>query len=196
MSSEWATAIGTIGTFVVITASAIAALMQIRHMRSGNAISLLTAYNNEFDTAEFTAAFGFVRTKLSEYIFSAEEMQALTVGNYSDPLRAARTIGNFFEDMGSLVLTGLLHEKIVCNLYAQNVLDAWQAIAPIAFLCRKYRNAPGLWENFEYLAVLSQDFVAAHPNGIYPKRLRRMPADDSLSLRYEGSRRSDSIPRQ
>lgn len=40
MSAEWVTAIATAGTFVVIAASAIAALLQIRHMRSGNAISL------------------------------------------------------------------------------------------------------------------------------------------------------------
>jgi hypothetical protein len=33
LSPEWLTAIGTIGTFVVIAASAAAALFQLRHMR-------------------------------------------------------------------------------------------------------------------------------------------------------------------
>lgn len=64
MTSDWVTAIATAGTFVVIAASAVAALMQIRHMRSGNAISLLTAYNNEFDTQEFQLAFNYVRSVL------------------------------------------------------------------------------------------------------------------------------------
>ena len=41
MSAEWFTAIGTLGTFVVITVSAIAALMQLRHMRGSNQIIAL-----------------------------------------------------------------------------------------------------------------------------------------------------------
>lgn len=66
MTAEWLTAIGTVGTFVVIAASAVAALVQLRHTRSGNAISLLTAYNSEFDTNEFQLAFAYVRTELPE----------------------------------------------------------------------------------------------------------------------------------
>lgn len=66
MSAEWVTAIATVGTFIVIAASAFAALRQIGHMRSGNAIPLLNAYNNEFDTQEFQLAFNYVRSTLPE----------------------------------------------------------------------------------------------------------------------------------
>ena len=185
MSPEWIGAVAAIGTFVVIAASATVALIQMRHMRSANQISLFTSYNTEFDSPEFTAAFAFVRTQLSGYVFSPEELDALAVGIYSEPLRAARSIGNFFEDMGSFVLTGVLHENIVCNLYSQNVLDAWHAMAPITFFVRKHRDAVGIWENFEFLAVRSQMFVDRHPDGIYPRGLRRMPTNDSLLRQYK-----------
>jgi hypothetical protein len=184
LSPEWVAAIAAMGTFVVIAASAIAALVQLRHVRSANQISLFTAYNTEFDSPEFTAAFTFVRTELPKYSFSDEELAALSTGVMSGPLLAARSIANFFEDMGSFVLTGVLHESIVCNLYSENVVDAWKAIAPIAFFIRTHRKMPSIWENFEYLAVLSEKFMERYPNGIYPKRLRRMPSDDSLIQRY------------
>jgi len=161
------------GTFVVIAASAIAALIQMRHMRSANQISLFTSYNTEFDSPEFTAAFAFVRTQLSGYVFSPDELDALAVGVYSEPLRAARSIGNFFEDMGSFVLTGVLHENIVCNLYSQNVLDAWHAMAPITFFVRKHRDTAAIWENFEFLYICGLDWAKKHGDGNYPKHMRR-----------------------
>src|SRR5579864_4589277 len=167
MSAEWLTAIGTIGTFVVIAASAIAALMQIRHMRSGNAISLLTSYNNEFDTPAFQLAFIYVRTQLPERLKQDEVLDELAkappfVGEYE----AIRTIANFFEDMGAFVFTNLLDGRIVCMLYSENVTSAWNAIAPVAALLRYKLNAPSVWENFEYLALLGTRFIEQYPNGL------------------------------
>lgn len=187
MSPEWVGAIAAIGTFVVIAASAIAALIQMRHMRSANQIALFTAYNTEFDSPQFASAFAYVRTDLPKHEFTREELDNLVNGIYLGRLHDARTIGNFFEDMGSFVLTGVLHRSIVCNLYSQNVLDAWRALAPMVYFVRKHRNMVGIWENFEYLAVLAESFTAQHPNGVYPRGLRRMRPDQSLIRQYESS---------
>jgi hypothetical protein len=35
-----------------------------------------------------------------------------------------------------------------------------------------------LWENFEYLTVLAQDWMAAHPKGTYPGGVRRITVMD------------------
>ena len=194
MSAEWVGALAAIGTFVVIAASAVAALVQMRHMRSANQISLFTSYNTEFDSPQFASAFAYVRTELPKHQFTKEELDHLVEGIYMGRLHDARTIGNFFEDMGSFVLTGVLHRSIVCNLYSQNVLDAWRSLAPIVYFVRKHRNMHGIWENFEYLAVLSEAFTREHPNGVYPRRLRRMTLDPSLLQLYDaqtaGSARS------
>ncbi|HET7813264.1 MAG TPA: DUF4760 domain-containing protein [Candidatus Baltobacteraceae bacterium] len=186
MTAEWVTAIATLGTFVVIAASAAAALMQIRHMRSGNAISLLTAYNNEFDTQEFQLAFAYVRSDLplrlkEDAVLDALAMAPPFVGEFA----AIRTIANFFEDMGAFVLTGLLDEFIVCTLYSENVTSAWTSIAPVTALLREKMNAPSIWENFEYLAQRGQQFIQDHPEGLYPKSERRLPVDNVLVDRWK-----------
>ena len=185
MTADWVTAIATVGTFLVIAASAFAALRQIRHMRSGNAISLLTAYNNEFDTQEFQLAFSYVRTDLPERLQNDEVLDALAkappfVGEFA----SIRLIANFFEDMGAFVMQRLLDGDIVCSLYGENVTSAWRSIAPVAALVREKTQTPQIWENFEYLAVRSEDFMAAHPKGTYPAALRRMPVDDRLVQRW------------
>lgn len=53
MSPEWLTAIGTIGTFVVIAALAAAALFQLRHMRGSNQIMALTEVRETVESADF-----------------------------------------------------------------------------------------------------------------------------------------------
>lgn len=160
--------------------------MQIRHMRSGNAISLLTAYNNEFDTQEFQLAFAYVRSDLpvrlkEDAVLDALAMAPPFVGEFA----AIRTIANFFEDMGAFVLTGLLDEFIVCTLYSENVTSAWRSIAPVTALLREKIGTPSIWENFEYLAERAQRFIQDHPDGLYPKNRSRLPVDGVLLERWK-----------
>jgi hypothetical protein len=42
------------------------------------------------------------------------------------------------------------------------------------------RLDPGIWENFEYLAVLSQEFMDRYPTS-YPAGMRRMPIEEPAS---------------
>lgn len=186
MTAEWLTAVATAGTFVVIAASALAALLQIRHMRSGNAISLLTAYNNEFDTQEFQLAFNYVRSELPKRLEDDAVLEALAdappfIGEFA----AIRTIANFFEDMGAFVFTGLLDRRIVSTLYSENVTSAWRSIAPVAALLREKLESPAVWENFEYLTILSEDFIKRYPRGLFPASMRRMPLDGRLIDRWK-----------
>jgi hypothetical protein len=197
VSPEWVVAIASAGTLVVIAASAIAALLQLRHMRSGNAISLLTAYNSEFDTAEFQMAFAYVRGDLPERLKSNEVLDDLVqappfVGEYAK----IRTIANFFEDMGAFVLTRLLDERIVCLLYAENVTSAWRSISPVAGLLRYKLDNPAVWENFEYLAYLAKRFSERHPRGQYPERIQRMPLDGILVARWKSRHDASGTARE
>lgn len=191
MSAEWLTAIATAGTFVVIAASAAAALLQIRHMRSGNAISLLTAYNNEFDTLDFQLAFAYVRSNLPQRLKEDAVLDQLAEAPpFLGEFASIRTIANFFEDMGAFVLTKLLDRHIVCTLYSENVTAAWKSIAPVAALLRHKLQSPAIWENFEYLAYLATEFIDQYPGGLYPKGLGRMPADNVLLERWKSRERT------
>ena len=64
MSPEWLTAVGTLGTFVVIAASAIAALLQLRHMRGSNQIIALNEVRETIESPAFQAAERFVVQEL------------------------------------------------------------------------------------------------------------------------------------
>ena len=56
MSRELVNTFATLGTFVVIAATAIAAIVQLRHMRGSNQIVALNELREARETPEFQAA--------------------------------------------------------------------------------------------------------------------------------------------
>ena len=61
MSLELANTLATIGTFVVIAATAIAAVLQLRHARSSNQIAALNELRETTETPEYMEAAHFVQ---------------------------------------------------------------------------------------------------------------------------------------
>ena len=182
MSLELVNTFATLGTFVVIAATAIAAIVQLRHARSSNHIAALNELRETMETPQFQGAQHFIDTQLAAALqnpvfrYSIATPAART--DETQPLwQHVRTIGNFYEGMGVLVKTGLVDRELVSQIWADQVSAAWEKLGPIAAIARR-RAGDGLWENFEYLAVLQQDWLAAHPKGTYPARVRRTQLKD------------------
>ena len=50
-------------------------------------------------------------------------------------------------------------------------------MAPLTAISRRVAGG-GAWVNFEYLAMLSNKWIEAHPDGGYPRGAPRMRLDD------------------
>jgi hypothetical protein len=50
----------------------------------------------------------------------------------------------------------------------------WDCLKPIVAMRRVATNSAAIYENFEYLAVLEQDFQAKHKGDNYPRGVRRL----------------------
>ncbi len=178
MSAEWVTAVGTVGTFVVILASAVAALVQVRHLRGSNQIVALTECRETLESPEFRDAQRFVSYELPKRLQDPTEARTIADLPFSGEYQAIGTVANFFESMGSFVRNGIIDKDIACDLWAFVILRNWAALAPVVEYVRS-KVDPALWENFEYLAVLATRYNAVHPNS-YPRGWPRMPKDGSL----------------
>jgi hypothetical protein len=171
MSAEWVTAIGTLGTFVVIAASAVAALMQLRHMRGSNQIVALTECRETLESEAFQNARDFTVMVLPELLKDPETHRKLSAPLFPKELRPASYVANFFESMGAFVRFNIIDRNIACDLWCGVVLSCWEALRPVTRI-RRVRD-PGVWENFEYLAALSKQFTERTPIS-YPPRMPRM----------------------
>ena len=182
MSFELVNTLATLGTFVVIAATAIAAIVQLRHMRGSNQITALNELRETMESLEFTAASQFVRAELSSKLRDpAFRYQISNRSARTDEYRALigkmSLLGNFYEAMGLLVKTGLVERPLVMEMWSKNVLNDWERLAPYV-ASRRRVTGDGLYENFEYLVVPAQDWVAAHPKGTYPVGVPRLALKD------------------
>jgi hypothetical protein len=177
MSLELVSAIAAIGTFVVIAATAFAAIVQLHHLRGGNQIVALTEMREVVESEKFVAARRFLVDELPSLMKEPGFKEGLMAPLLDKRLEPASYIGNVFENLGTLVKYRIIDRDIACDLWGGVVVTAWASLQPMTVI-RRQRAGPwgALWENFEYLAVLSEDFYNSHPQGAYPQGVRRMPA--------------------
>jgi hypothetical protein len=180
LSPELISAIASAGTFVVIAASAIAALIQLRHMRGSNQIIALNEFRETMESPTIREAQQFISFELPKRLRDPVEREKIRQVPFSGDYEHLATIANLFESMGEFVKLGIIDRTIACEIWGYVVLRNWRALSPIVWFLRKEVDAPLLWENFEYLAVLSKNFIDARPNGSYPAGVPRMPEDRSL----------------
>ncbi len=77
--------------------------------------------------------------------------------------------------MGAFIRFNIIDRRIACDLWCGLVVGSWNQLLPVIRIYRK--QDPGVWENFEYLAVLCDDFIKRHPTS-YPANTRRMPLEE------------------
>lgn len=177
MTLEIVNAVASVGTLLVIAATAVAALIQLRHTRGTNQIVALTECREVLESDSFAAAMRFVQRELPQRLDDAEFRKRLKVTPLDADLRHINVVGNFFESMGSFVKHDIIDAKVACDLWSGVVLAAWKALLPVLAIWRR-TDGQVLWENFEYLATLSEDFFERNPLGTYPHGVRRLAVID------------------
>lgn len=191
MWPEWITAIGTIGTFVVIAASAIAALIQLRHMRSSNQIVALTECRETLESPDFREAQRFVSYELPKRLADPQERLRIAQpqSQFEGEYRAIDTVANFFESMGMFVKNRIIDPQLALSMWCYVVLRNWEALLPVITYVRNDLGEPSIWEHFEYLASISSEYLKQNSGGSYPRGVRRMAEDRSLIEAVKGDAR-------
>lgn len=178
MSLEVVNTVATVGTFVVIAATAVAALIQLRHARSSNQIAALNELRASQQTESFIKASHCLYTELPVVIEDPEFRYQVAhrherTARYNQTISNVEAVGDSFENIGLLAKAGLVDRKILLDFYSALVLDAWRALLDVTALLREHYGS-SIWENFEYLVVLSQDWLASQVEGTYPPGMRRV----------------------
>lgn len=178
MSLEALAAIAQIATFIVIGATAVAALIQLRHLRSANDMQAASMFIQEFEGSELRDAFSFVRTqlkhKLEDPVFRAE-IRSPAQDRARHPEIA---VLNFFDLWGGHYRSGAINRRWFMRHNAGLILGFWQLLEPVVALSIAPDGSNTSFEAFEYVVVQAQDWVATHPSGDYPKGVRRLPIHD------------------
>jgi hypothetical protein len=177
MSLELIDTFAAVGTFVVIAATAIAALVQLRHMQASNQLQAMLNLNEMFDDEMIRAASHHVRTQLPQRLKDPDYIRSLDTASQDWSIHPEVRIMTWWEQIGTMVKHGYIQGDPFLDLASQVVSDDWDRLGvPIALMRRKRGSA--LWENFEYLAVRGREFISRHPHGTFPPSMQRLPLPD------------------
>ncbi|MBV8367000.1 MAG: hypothetical protein JO194_10955 [Candidatus Eremiobacteraeota bacterium] len=178
MSMEVWSLAASVGTLLVIAATAIAAMIQLRHMRSSNQITALSKLEEIWDDPEFRAKRRRVTDGLDERLrdpaFRAELEKDTTTDSFAQDVVE---LTNFFEGMGIYAKHGLADPNVIFDFWSAIIVGSWRRLAPAIAIMRR-TSGPMLCENFQYLAAIAQRFNEAHPNGSVPKGAALAPLED------------------
>lgn len=185
MSFESLNAVAPLVTVIIVAATAIAALVQLKHLRAGNQINAMLSIGEELSGKMFSDAGDLVRYRLAAALedpLYREYEVAMSLGKpapevdaeYVALRRASLVVGNGYEELGILVKRGIIDRDTFLDRYCYLITTAWKRLEPVTALTREAMGNDWAWENFEYLAVLSEDWMVKQATGTYPRGMRRM----------------------
>jgi len=178
MTTDTVTAWASIGTLVVIGASAVAALIQLRHMRAGNQLEAFLALERDFRNPELQAALEYVQSKLPDRmedpIYRAELAR---IGFVDVTAHPELLVCNWFNKIGTLVKHRLISAHTFMDLFARLIVHCWKCVAPAVAVMRRSRG-DYQYHDFEYLAMQAESWLRNHPHGIFPAQGTRAPLVD------------------
>lgn len=196
MSAEWVTAVSSIVTALVIAATAVAAVFQLRHMRTSNAIESQLTFRSMLEDDPHRQANSLLRsgelkrmledTLFRRYLYRSTNK--LPIGDAS-PLyvrynESAILLGNSFELIGGMVRNNIVPKALFLQNYWWVVVNQWDRLEEWISLLREYSGSRGMYEDFEYLTVLSREWSRDHPDS-YAKNAARIPLTNRFPLQAE-----------
>jgi hypothetical protein len=174
MSWEEISAVSTFATMLVIAASAIAALVQLRHLRKSNELSGLLSVLELFQDRHFHELIDFTRSVLPERLKDPAFRASLRDIPVDRRVHPELHVAEMYEEIGSYVRSGLIDEDLFLQGHWYNVMLYWSILLPCVEIVRS--NRPNTFENFEFLTLRALAWKARHPRGNYPAGLPRADA--------------------
>ena len=175
MSLELWTTVAAVGTFIVVAASSIAALIQLRHLRDGNQLQGVLRVLDLLQDPANRELLNFVRRDLAVQMQDDSFVKSLHDNPIDRIKHRELYVCQLYEHIGSYVRSGLIAERAFMQVDWYDVLLYWGLLEPTIRLSREAPYPrPYVFENFEWLAAKAQQWADQHPTGNYPKDLRRM----------------------
>jgi hypothetical protein len=172
MSLELISTLATVGTFLVIAATAITAFVQLRHIRLANQLAGLQSTFGLLQEPTVRELVNYVRHDLTECMKDPQFRASILAIPIDRRRHPELYLCDMYNHIGSFVRSGLIDERIYLQTDWYNVNLYWGLLRDVIAQARQ--NRPFLFENFEWLAARGQAWTEGHPNGDYPSDQLRM----------------------
>jgi hypothetical protein len=179
MSLDAVAALSQVGTFIVIAATAVTAIVQLRHLRSGNQLMWMRGLAQDYEGAEFRDAFHFVRAELTERLKEQHFRNELRSGLIDRARHPEVVVLNLFENWGRYYRGGAVDRTLFLTQFCRVIVSHWEVLEPaVTLIATRTGGLNTSFGSFEYLTVKARDWMADNPHADYPKGTPRIPLTD------------------
>ncbi len=159
--------VAALATLVVLAAAAIAALIQLSHLRASNQLQALIDIYSRAGTSEMAELFDKVSEIPQMLQTDTEYLKRVSDGTVSfrnNPL----ILGLWYDEVGIALRQRLVPPSIIFQMgtSAWRTVRDWQTLLPLIEATRK--RTPAAFIHFEYAAVKAKQWLDGHPHGDYP----------------------------
>jgi hypothetical protein len=172
VSLEFWSTFASIATFVVVAITAIAALVQLRHIRRANQLAGLQNIFTMLQDPGIRELVNYVRHDLGERMKDSDFRQGLRAVPVDRREHPEFFLCDIYNHVGSFVRSGLIDESVYLQTDWYNVSLYWGLLRES--IAEGRRSRPYIFENFEWLAARAQRWIEKHPCGDYPAGEWRM----------------------
>jgi len=177
VSQEMLSTSAAIGTFIVIAATAIAAVVQLRHLRTSNQLTGLLNILGRSEDPQFSEWREASRKIANEALKDPAFRQSLEDGTFDRRNAPWLHLYNWYDYIGSLVKQGLVPEESIMDVFSWVMVHDWEDGLDIIAISRR-RGGDGIWENFEFLVVRARRWLEVSGGGKYPPNVPRIRVED------------------
>jgi hypothetical protein len=178
MTAEMLSTIFAGGTFVVIAATAVAALIQLRHLRASTQLNALLTLMKMWNSPDLQEHIGYLRGEFQDSLKDPAFLEQFARVSIARSEHPELLVADFWEQVGAFMKYGLVDEASWLDIAATQVTNAWDQFEPAVKAMRQCAG-PASFENFEFAAVRARLWLDRHPQGSWPPGLPRM---DRLKL--------------
>ena len=159
MSPSWEalTAIGTLLSAFVITATVIMAARQLRltssqleHLRRSNELAGAIAIFEKLERPQFVDAYHYVLVELKDRLKDDHYRAELGDFRANDAVHKELVVLRTMENIGGYIRYGLMDGRILFDCVYPEIVGCWEHLAEVV-AAHRIAFGTGFWENYEYL---------------------------------------------
>jgi hypothetical protein len=175
--AQW-NVVTSIATLVVLLTAAIAALVQLRHIRASNELSSFYEAFELWYSASVQDGLKFIQHELATKMEDPSFRRELdTPGPVDHSRHPELNVSDFFDNIAIYHMYGNMRESMIMQANAQLLDNLWRTLSPTIAIMRRQRG-PQMYASLEYLVCRARLWNARYPDGFLPKGFQRLANPD------------------
>lgn len=164
LSYELLGAVASLGTLVVIAATAVAAIVQLRHIRASNQLSIVLGYLSQVESDEMQQRLAFVRNELAKKMEDPSFRAGLEAPPIDRTAHPEMYVMDYYDNLGRVMSLRLVDDNVILGGEAFRAMAFWKLLEPTIGVIRRYRpdrsQYADFFVDFEYLVSRARQYAS------------------------------------